>query len=169
MEAYEQAPVTNVREMRKGFITSFSIAAAVAATFTGQALAAVPDRGSSESATGSPAGQIVKFETDYGYGKEYFSVEVRDPEQLRIAKNLLDGVPGITTTIPAGRLVKEPSTANPGYQWNVDPDSFEFAEISGEFCNAPPSMVKPGNEVWEWDAYCPQMAKVVAIVPDVPR
>ncbi|MER7959324.1 hypothetical protein [Streptomyces sp. NPDC096030] len=149
--------------MHSNLAVTLAAAAAIVAGVPGQASAYGPTRPEA-AVSGAPLPRIVKFETDFNTGSlEYFSVEVKDAEQLRIAEKLLAGDTEITQRIPSGFLVKEPSSVNPGYNWHVNPEGFRFAEISGNFCNVPPSYVKEGHEVWYFGAYCPRPVKVVAI------
>ncbi|MGW2207399.1 BP74-related protein [Streptomyces sp. NPDC001774] len=149
------------------FKNSVILLATVAATFPAYAGSASSARGSMDAggiAPGHSPVRIVKFEADFGMASpEYFSVEVREVEQLRIAERLLRGDKEVTQRIPSGRLVKEPSSVNPGYRWHVDPEGFKFAEVSGDFCNYPPSYVREDQEVWYFGAYCPRPVKVVDI------
>ena len=50
---------------------------------------------------------------------------------------------------------------NPGYDWQIDPKSAGFADMSIELCDGLPSGV--GEATWSGDYFCPWTAVVVDI------
>ena len=100
---------------------------------------------------------IVTFEVNEG---ERFRVLLTDPVDQAAATRLLDGVEG--PDIPNGRIVRE-TGVNEGWSWSLDPDDFEFAELTTEVCDGDPSDVESGDLTS--DRYCPWSARVVEIEP----
>ena len=92
-------------------------------------------------------------------GSEQYKIEITDPANLEIARNLLAGNEG--PKIPNGIVVRGDPGVNEGYSWHIDPDSLEFADMTTEVCDGLPSDVE--NEIITSDHYCPWAAEVVAI------
>lgn len=108
---------------------------------------------------GSPAAEapvVVTFEVV----EERFKALLTDPADIDIARRLLAGedVP----SIPNGRVIRE-TGVNEGYSWSLDPNDFEFAEVTIEACDGLPTDVEGG--VLTGDRYCPWAAVVIAVQP----
>ncbi len=115
-----------------------------------------PDGGSPVSPAPA-AGIVVTFEVNEG---ERFRVLLTDPADQAIANQLLDGDEG--PDIPNGRIVRD-TGVNEGWSWSLDPDDFEFADLTTEVCDGEPSDVESG--ALTSDRYCPWSARVVEIEP----
>ncbi len=90
---------------------------------------------------------------------ERFKALLTDPADIAIARRLLLGEDG--PGIPNGRVVRE-TGVNEGWSWSMDPDDFEFAELTIEVCDGLPSHVEDGTITS--DRYCPWSAVVAEIV-----
>ena len=117
---------------------------------------ASPD-GGSPAPPALPTGIVVTFEVNEG---ERFRVLLTDPADQVIANQLLAGAEG--PDIPNGRIVRE-TGVNEGWSWSLDPDDFEFADLTTEVCDGEPSDVESG--ALTSDRYCPWSARVVEIEP----
>jgi len=131
--------------------TALAIAAALALVGC-----AGPDGGSPASPVPA-AGIVVTFEVNEG---ERFRVLLTDPVDQAIANQLLVGAEG--PDIPNGRIVRD-TGVNEGWSWSLDPDDFEFADLTTEVCDGEPSDVESG--ALTSDRYCPWSARVVEIEP----
>lgn len=100
---------------------------------------------------------VVTFEVA---GGERFRIRLNDPSDIDIAGRLLAGEDA--PSIPNGRVIRA-TGVNEGYSWSIDPDDFEFADVTIEVCDGIPSDVETG--VITSDRYCPWSAVVVAIDP----
>ncbi len=94
-------------------------------------------------------------------GDEEYRVELIDPADIAIARQLLAGEEA--PTIPNGRIVRGESSVNTGYSWHIDPSSFEWADFTTEVCDGSPSYVEDGTLSGPW--FCPWSAEVVGIEP----
>ena len=108
---------------------------------------------------GSPdpnAPVVVTFEVN----DERFKALLTEPADIDTARRLLAGedVP----SIPNGRIVRE-TGVNEGYGWSLDPNDFEFAEVTVEDCDGLPSDIDTG--VVSGDRYCPWAATVIGVDP----
>jgi hypothetical protein len=112
--------------------------------------------GEVQSRTARP-GIVVTFEVNEG---ERFRVLLTDPGDQAIAARLLEGLDG--PDIPNGRIVHE-TGVNEGWSWSLDPNDFEFADLTTEVCDGSPSDVESGYLTS--DRYCPWSARVVEIQP----
>jgi hypothetical protein len=112
--------------------------------------------GEVQSRTALP-GMVVTFEVNEG---ERFRVLLTDPEDQAAATRLLDGLDG--PDIPNGRIVHE-TGVNEGWSWSLDPNEFEFVDLTMEVCDGNPSDVESGYLTS--DRYCPWSARVVEIQP----
>ncbi len=92
-------------------------------------------------------------------GSEQYKIEITDPANLEIARNLLAG--NEDPKIPNGIVIHDDPGVNEGYSWHIDPDSLEFADVTTEVCDGLPSDVE--NEIITSEYYCPWAAEVVAI------
>ena len=97
------------------------------------------------------------FEVNEG---ERFRVLLTDPADQAVANQLLAGGEG--PDIPNGRIVHQ-TGVNEGWSWSLDPDDFEFADVTTEVCDGEPSDVESG--ALTSDRYCPWSARVVEIEP----
>ena len=131
-------------------------AAAVIAVALALVGCAAPD-GESATPRAPTAGIVVTFEVNEG---ERFRVLLTDPADQAIANQLLVGAEG--PDIPNGRIVRE-TGVNEGWSWSLDPDDFEFADLTTEVCDGEPSDVESGALTSE--RYCPWSARVVEIQP----
>lgn len=100
---------------------------------------------------------IVTFEVAEG---ERFRVLLTHGDDVATARRLLAGedVPGI----PNGRVIREPGV-NVGWSWSLDPDDFEFADLTIEVCDGLPSEVEAGTLTSE--RYCPWSALAIEVAP----
>lgn len=66
---------------------------------------------------------------------ELFTVKMTDPEDIRHARELLDGT---TDQMPHifGRIVKRPAPFNPRWSYYIEPQSVQFFDVSIEVCDA---------------------------------
>jgi hypothetical protein len=116
------------------------------------------DGTSSAEPTVSPdAPAVVTFELNEG---ERFRVLLTERADLDIARRLLAGEDG--PDIPNGRIVRE-TGVNEGWSWSLDPEDFEFADVTIEVCDGTPADVESGELTS--DRYCPWSARVVAVEP----
>lgn len=96
-----------------------------------------------------------------GVGSETYRVLLTGADDIEIAQALLRGEP--LPGIPNGGLVLGSDPTNPGYDWHVEPDTFEWAEITMEECDGRPSDV--GGPEWTSDRFCPWGARVLDVTP----
>jgi hypothetical protein len=113
--------------------------------------------GSGNPASGNPTDPVV---VTFEVVDERFRALLTDPADIDIARRLLavEDVP----SIPNGRVVRE-TGVNEGYSWSLDPNDFEFAEVTIEVCDGLPSDVE--TNVISGDRYCPWSAVVLAVEP----
>jgi hypothetical protein len=130
--------------------------ATVAAAAIALVACAGPD-GGSPAPPALPAGIVVTFEVNEG---ERFRVLLTDPADQAIANQLL--ADGEGPDIPNGRIVRQ-TGVNEGWSWSLDPDDFEFADVTTEVCDGEPSDVESGGLTS--DRFCPWSARVVEIEP----
>lgn len=100
---------------------------------------------------------VVTFQVNDG---DRFRVLLTEPSDIGAAYRLLAGEQG--PDIPNGRIVRE-TGVNEGWSWSLDPDDFEFADLTTEVCDGEPADVESGDLTS--DRYCPWSAIVVAIEP----
>lgn len=100
---------------------------------------------------------IVTFEVNEG---DRFRVLLTERADIDTARRLLAGQDG--PDIPNGRIVHE-TGVNEGWSWSLDPDDFEFADVTVEVCDGIPADVESGELTS--DRYCPWSARVVAVDP----
>lgn len=116
------------------------------------------DGGPGASPTTAPdAPIVVTFEVNEG---DRFKVLLTEREDIDAARRLLAGQEG--PDIPNGRIVHE-TGVNEGWSWSLDPDDFEFADVTVEVCDGIPADVESGELTS--DRYCPWSARVVAVDP----
>ncbi len=99
---------------------------------------------------------IVTFEVNEG---DRFKVLLTEPEDIAIALRLASGEDA--PDIPNGRVVRE-TGVNEGWSWSLDPEDFEFADVTIEVCDGLPQDVEDG--IVTSDRYCPWSARVVEVV-----
>jgi hypothetical protein len=141
-----------VRATGRGAIAALLLAV----TLMGTACAAGGDASPSPSAAAGPV--IVTFEVA---GGERFKVLLTDPADIDVANRLAAGdneAPGI----PNGRVVRE-TGVNESWSWSLDPEDFEFADVTIEVCDGVPSDVEAG--LVTSDRYCPWSALIADIQP----
>lgn len=97
---------------------------------------------------------------------EEYRVQLTDPADVELAWRLLAGSEDLAT-IPNGLIVRGDPGVNNGYSWHIDPDSFEWAEVTVEVCDGLPSDVENGTLSGE--RFCPWTARVVDIEPVAPN
>lgn len=68
--------------------------------------------------------------------------------------------------IPIGTVVRGSSEVNTGWDWHIDPASFEFAFATIEVCDGQPFDVENGTVTS--DLYCPWISKIISITPPGP-
>lgn len=93
-------------------------------------------------------------------GGERFKVLLTDPADIDVANRLVAGEDA--PSIPSGRVIRE-TGVNEGWTWSIDPNDFEFAEITIEVCDGIPSDVEAG--LVTSDRYCPWSAVIADIQP----
>lgn len=93
-------------------------------------------------------------------GGERFKVLLTDPADIDVANRLVAGEDA--PSIPNGRVIRE-TGVNEGWTWSIDPNAFEFAEITIEVCDGIPSDVEAG--LVTSDRYCPWSAVIADIQP----
>ncbi len=113
----------------------------------------------SPSASAAAAGPVVvTFEVA---GGERFRVLLTDPADIAIADRLVAGEDA--PSIPNGRVVRGDTGVNEGFTWSLDPNDFEFADVTIEVCDGIPSDVEQG--LVTSDRYCPWSAVIADIQP----
>lgn len=123
----------------------------------GVALAGCADTGNGPSTPAADGPVVVTFEVA---GGERFRTLLTEPADVATARRLLasEDVPGI----PNGLIVRE-TGINEGWSWSLDPNDFEFADVTVEVCDGLPSDVESGDLTS--DRYCPWSAVIVGLVP----
>lgn len=91
---------------------------------------------------------------------EEFRVLLTDPADIAVARDLLAGREA--PSIPNGRIVRGEPGVNTGYSWHLDPDDFEWADMTIEVCDGRPSDVE---SVITSDRYCTWAGTVIAVEP----
>jgi hypothetical protein len=122
--------------------------------------------GAGNGSPGVDAPVIVTFEVV----DERYKVMLTEPADIDIARRLLAGEDvrcggadeESSCNIPNGRIVRE-TGVNEGYSWSIDPNDFEFADVTIEVCDGLPSDVEMG--ILTTDRYCPWSAVVLGIEP----
>jgi hypothetical protein len=132
----------------------------VAGVLSGLSIGAVGACGSESGGASPSTGEtpiIVTFEV---VGGERFKVLLTDPTDIDIAQRQASGedVPNI----PNGRIVRE-TGVNEGYSWSLDPNDFEFADVTIEVCDGTPADVEQG--ILTSERYCPWSAVIADIQP----
>lgn len=105
-----------------------------------------------------PAGVIVTIRV---VDAETFRVRLTEPADIAIARDLLAGKEA--PSIPNGKVVRGDPDVNTGYSWHLDPNDFEWADVTIEVCDGRPSDVE--KNVITSDRYCTWAAKVIAVDP----
>jgi hypothetical protein len=149
-----------MRDGHRGVAFVFLATMVLAGCTPGGASPAQPPTSTSTSTVPSPSasgGIIVTFEVNEG---ERFRVLLTDPVDQAAATRLLAGQEG--PDIPNGRIVRQ-TGVNEGWSWSLDPNDFEFADLTTEVCDGEPSDVESGDLTSE--RYCPWSAVVVEIEP----
>ncbi len=90
-----------------------------------------------------------------------YRVELVKPSDIAIAREILAGTHA--PMIPNGLVVRGSASVNTGYTWHIDPNDFEWAEMTAEVCDGVPAYVENGTITS--DRFCPWTARVVAIQP----
>ena len=116
----------------------------------------LPGCGGSNDGGANDEGAVVTFLVA---DREQYKVQIIDPEDINMARNLLAG--DEDPKIPNGIVIRDDPGVNEGYSWHIDPASFEFADMTTEVCDGLPSDVE--NEIITSEYYCPWAAQVVAI------
>ena len=102
---------------------------------------------------------IVTFEVA---GGERFRVLLTDPADIEVANRLAAADPD-APSIPNGRVMRGETGVNTGFTWSLDPNDFEFADVTIEVCDGVPSDVEQG--LVTSDRYCPWSAILADIQP----
>ena len=103
-----------------------------------------------------PEGIIVTFRVA---DREEYKIQLTDSADIEIARKLFIGEED--PKIPNGKVVFGDPGVNEGYSWHIDPETFEFADMTTEVCDGLPSDVEQG--IITSDYYCPWSAEVIAI------
>ena len=90
-----------------------------------------------------------------------FKVELVTPELVAHAEALLRGED--VAAIPNGLVVRDDPGVNEPWSWHIDPDDFEFADMTTEVCDGLPEYVEDGTVTS--DRYCPWSAELVSLEP----
>jgi hypothetical protein len=113
---------------------------------------------SSTTAPRSPSGSvIVTFDVE----GETYRVLLTNADDVAIAYRLQGGEEA--PSIPNGVIIRGRTGVNYGHEWSIDPDSFEFADMTMEICDGLPSHVDDG--ILTGDRFCPWSAEVIDIEP----
>ncbi|MET8752180.1 hypothetical protein ABZW32_19060 [Streptomyces sp. NPDC004667] len=116
------------------------------------------------SASGDDRSEALVTFAHYPSGEE-FRVKVTDAGVIDHAEQLMAGAKGISA-LPVGIIERAPTdnADNPGYDWRVKSESFEFADAGSLTCDGAPSGVTNGP-MWYYDtvSYCPWIADVVKV------
>jgi hypothetical protein len=107
---------------------------------------------------GPPAAVIATFRVA---DAETYRVRLTDPADIETAEKLLAGE--LDPLIPNGRIVRGETDVNEGWSWHIDPNDFEFAEVTMEVCDGLPSYVEDGTVTS--DRFCPWSAVLVSLEP----
>jgi hypothetical protein len=134
------------------------LAAAVLVVVAVLGTAACGSSGASPTPSAAAA-VVVTFQTA---GEERFRVLLTDPADIDIAKRLADG-DADAPSIPNGRVIRGETGVTEGFSWSIDPNDFEFADVTIEVCDGVPSDVEAG--LVTSDRYCPWSAIVADIQP----
>ncbi len=89
-----------------------------------------------------------------------FRVELVRPADILVAREILAGTHA--AMIPNG-LVAPGTSVNTGWSWHVDPNDFEWAEMTAEVCDGLPAYVE--DHTITSDRFCPWGARVVSVEP----
>jgi hypothetical protein len=135
-----------------------TIWAMVAVASVTPAMAASPDTRPSVPPTDAPV--VVTMEVV----DETFRVLLTHPDDVAIAWQLAAGEEA--PSIPNGRIVYGDGGVNAPWTWHLDPDDFEWADITTEVCDAKPSDVE--LHIITSDRYCPWLAPVLSVEPVAP-
>ena len=96
---------------------------------------------------------------------EQFQVWVTNPQTIQQILDLAAG--DSTANIPNGRLLPGPGTAdhNLPWNWHLDPEDMEMAEVATELCDGSPSYVEEHLDefVETVGRYCPLSAWLVSV------
>jgi hypothetical protein len=92
---------------------------------------------------------------------ETFRVLLTHPDDIAIARQLLAGEEA--PSIPNGRIVYDDPGVNAPWTWHLDPDDFEWADMTTEVCDGKPSDVEA--HLVTSDRYCPWLAPVLTVEP----
>jgi hypothetical protein len=133
-------------------VTAWIVPAVIVATVIACTGGATP----SPTPSPTPGAVVVTIEV---VGAERYKVRLTEPADIQGARDLLAGqeVPHI----PNGRIVRGDADVNAGYSWHIDPDDFEWADVTTEVCDGLPSYVEDGTLTG--DRFCPWGAQVVAV------
>lgn len=134
---------------RRGRALAFTVLGLTAAACGG-------DDGSPSSPSDGPV--IATFQVA---GGERFRVLLTDPVDITNANRLVAGEDA--PSIPNGAVVRGVTSVNEGYSWSLDPDQFEFADVTVEVCDGLPSDVEAGTITS--DRYCPWSAIIASLDP----
>lgn len=101
---------------------------------------------------------VVTFEVA---SDQTYRVLLAEPADIDIARRLLAGEDA--PSIPNGRVVRGEAGVNEGYSWSIDPEDFDWADVTMEVCDGLPSDVEAG--LVTSDRYCPWSAVVLEVQP----
>jgi hypothetical protein len=122
---------------------------------------AAPSASPAPSVSQPPEGSVIV--TLKVAGDQQYRILLTDPADIAGAIGLLQG--DIGPSIPNGKVVRHAGEdpVNRGYTWSIDPNDFEWADVTTEVCDGIPSDVEQG--LVTSDRYCPWSAIVVAVDP----
>ena len=134
-------------------VASFLVLASLVAAACGSG------NGTSPAPSAATGPVVVTFEVA---GGERFRVLLTEPADIDIANRLAAG-DNDAPSIPNGLVLRGQTGVNEGFTWSLDPNDFEFADVTIEVCDGVPSDVEAG--LVTSDRYCPWSAIVASIQP----
>lgn len=101
---------------------------------------------------------VVTFEAANG---KTWKQRLTQPDDIAIAWQHARGE--TAPTIPNGKIVRTGPDVNVGWSWHLDPDDFEWADVTPEVCDGLPDYVE--DRSLTSDRYCSWHAIVVSVEP----
>jgi hypothetical protein len=99
---------------------------------------------------------VVTFRSSNG---KTWKQRLTQPDDIAIAWKHLKGEEA--PKIPNGKIVRSGPDVNAGWSWHLDPDDFEWADMTMEVCDGLPDYVE--DLTLTSDRYCSWEATVVAV------
>jgi hypothetical protein len=109
-----------------------------------------------------PAGEGPLLATFRVSGQEEYRILLTETDDIELARAWEAGE--FERLIPNGRVVMgDDGGVNTGYDWHIDPQDVELAEITVEVCDGLPSYIEDG--ILSGDRFCPWNAELVSLEP----